>query len=79
MDVIPVVLPEDIEKEKFIIESKLTLEMEQFLIQIFSMEKQLKRQKMLWLRECQEMKLVGHLRSKEITYRLRDWGVSRQR
>ncbi len=80
LDVIPVVLPEDIEKEKFIIESDAYTASGTIFNSDFLDGKTIEEAKDAVAQRMSKNKIGGSPQGqKKITYRLRDWGVSRQR
>ncbi|MEC7671601.1 MAG: leucine--tRNA ligase, partial [Pseudomonadota bacterium] len=80
LDVIPVVLPEDIEKEKFIIESEAYTGNGTIFNSDFLDGKTIEEAKDAVAERMSRNEIGGSPQGqKKITYRLRDWGVSRQR
>ena len=80
LDVIPVVLPEDIEKEKFIIENEAYTGNGTIFNSDFLDGKTIEEAKDAIVERMSKNEIGGSPQGqKKITYRLRDWGVSRQR
>ena len=80
LDVIPVVLPEDIEKEKFIIENEAYTGNGTIFNSDFLDGKTIEEAKDAIVERMSKNVIDGSPQGqKKITYRLRDWGVSRQR
>ena len=80
LDVIPVVLPENIEKEKFIIESEAYTGNGTIFNSDFLDGKTIEEAKDAVAERMSRNEIGGSPQGqKKITYRLRDWGVSRQR
>ena len=80
LDVIPVVLPDDIEKGKFIIENEAYTGNGTIFNSDFLDGKTIEEAKDVVAERMSEIEIGGSPQGqKKITYRLRDWGVSRQR
>ena len=80
LDVIPVVLPDDIEEGKFIIENEAYTGNGTIFNSDFLDGKTIEEAKDVVAERMSEIEIGGSPQGqKKITYRLRDWGVSRQR